>query len=250
MGKYLNAEVYKAIHRKTYTLGALAVILGCIAAFFAMMKGLGGPGATFGFFVSVLCMLFSAGLYFSLLGCDIVFSDQYKNNTLKNEVSFGLPRARIYLGKLSCSIILSVIFCLVIVVFYLALAWFLFPVGSEGLNGQELPTLGRALALAFPLWLGGLGLFQMLLFLMRGSTSATVIYVLLVSGLGTILRLLGMAIPRIYEATAFLQTLLLQTPFEQMPMEMDVPHAWAVGMGWFLVSTAVGLITFRKREIS
>ena len=34
--------------------------------------------------MGILAMSLSAGLYFLMIGADIVFSDQYKYNTLKN----------------------------------------------------------------------------------------------------------------------------------------------------------------------
>ena len=57
----------------------------------------------------MVALILSVGLYATLLTGDIVFSDQYKNNTLKNEVSYGVPRVRIYLGKLIVAILVAIV---------------------------------------------------------------------------------------------------------------------------------------------
>lgn len=116
MLKYMNAEFYKVTHR-VYPAGFLGVILGGIALIMVLLRQNAGPGASFDFMVGALCMALSVGLYLVVITCDMVFSDQYKYNTLKNEVAYGLPRARIYLGKLAATAIVSVVLCAVILAF-------------------------------------------------------------------------------------------------------------------------------------
>ena len=90
--------------------------------------------------LGILAMALQSGLYFLLIATDIVFSDQYKNNTLKNEASYGLPRVRIYLGKLLSSVLVAVVLCAVLIGGYLAFSLLLFPAG-EGLE-TSLRALG------------------------------------------------------------------------------------------------------------
>ena len=66
-------------------------------------------------------MLLSVGLYAPLITTDLVFSEQYKIGTLKNEISYGIPRSRIYLGKLVLEIAVAVLACALAVGLYLAL---------------------------------------------------------------------------------------------------------------------------------
>lgn len=139
MLKYMNAEFYKVTHR-VYPAGFLGVILGGIALIMVLLRQNAGPGASFDFMVGALCMALSVGLYLVVITCDMVFSDQYKYNTLKNEVAYGLPRARIYLGKLAATAIVSVVLCAVILAFYLLLARLLFPLGAA--TGETMTALG------------------------------------------------------------------------------------------------------------
>ncbi len=251
MVKYLNAELYKVFHRK-YPLGFLAFILGGITFIMFLIKYNAGPGADFGFLAGALVYVLSTGLYLVVLICDMVFSDQYKHNTLKNEVSYGVPRWRIYLGKLTAVIILSVILCVIILAFYLGLCWLMFPMGEGG--GEAMIALGQACILAFPLWLGGLGFFLMLLFLVKGSAAASIIYILLTAVLGGgFLDLLSLLMPKLASVFSAIQKCLLTEPFGSLisggVVEM-IPHAWCLGLAWFGGSTLLGLMLFRRREIS
>ena len=249
MVKYLNAEVYKLTHRKTYLFGFFAFILGGIAAFMVLCKYNAGSGASFNFFLMNLPPLFMTGLFLVLMVSDMVFSDQYKFNTLKNEASYGLPRTRIYLGKLIATAMVAVVICAIIILFYAGVAAILFPV-EEGL-GEVLAHLGQTLLLSLPLWLGGLGFGYMLLFVMKGSTPATMVYVL-VLGIGdTILDLLEIIQPKLIEALEAVRSCLLMTPFNRMDVSPEaLGHAWLVGMVWLIVSTLIGVVIFQKREIN
>ena len=101
MGNYLSAECYKAVHRK-YIYIFSAAMLGLVAAFMLLLRieGMSQSGdgmlmvqrVSVSELLGILAMALSAGLYFLMIAADIVFSDQYKYNTLKNEVSYGLPR--------------------------------------------------------------------------------------------------------------------------------------------------------------
>ena len=101
MRNYLAAECYKTFHRKYFYI-VLAVCLGLELVLLGgcwLTLSWGNPNVTFSSTAVLVPFLLGMGLCAPLITGDIVFSDQYKHNTLKNEVSYGVPRARIYLGK-------------------------------------------------------------------------------------------------------------------------------------------------------
>lgn len=262
MVNYLSAECYKAFHRKYFYI-FLAVILSLAAAFMVLLRveGLRETQTAEGMIMiqqvsvsellGILSMSLSMGLYFLLIAADIVFSDQYKYNTLKNEVSYGLPRTRIYLGKLVSSALVAVVLCALLVGGYLGLSFLLFPAGEE--LGTGLQTLGAWLAASFPLWMGGLGLGLFLQFTMK-STAATITYVLIIGFLGSgFLDLMTVFLPSLEPVAKAMRTISLNTPFsmmrEQSPEEV-MGYAWALGMAWLGASTLAGLVCFQKKEIS
>ena len=155
MADYLRAECTKAFRRK-YLYIALLV---CLAGESLLLLGSwltyswGNTNISFHSTAVMVAAILSFGLYATLITGDIVFSDQYKHNTLKNEVSYGLPRGRIYLGKLLVSMLVALAACVVLIGFYLGGCWLLFP--HDGSDGTVWSLLGYCLAGAFPLWLGG-----------------------------------------------------------------------------------------------
>lgn len=263
MVNYFNAECYKALHRK-YLYIFMAVILALAGAFMLLLRveGMAQSQTEDGMLMvqrvavsdlmNILTMSLSMGLYFLMIAADIVFSDQYKYNTLKNEVSYGLPRVRIYLGKLIASALTAVVLCAVLIGGYLGLGCILFPVGEA--FGAGLATLAKWLLVALPLWLGGLGFFTMLQFLLRGSTAATVVYVMVVAFLGSgFMELMEVFLPTLKPVADLVRTISLNTPLallgKQSP-ESVMGYAWTLGMSWLAVSTAIGLAGFRKKEIN
>lgn len=262
MVNYINAECYKAFRRKYMYIFA-AVILGLAAAFMVLLRveGLRETQTAEGMIMvqqvsvsellGILAMALQSGLYFLLIATDIVFSDQYKNNTLKNEASYGLPRVRIYLGKLLSSVLVAVVLCAVLIGGYLAFSLLLFPAG-EGLE-TSLRALGLWLLVSFPLWMGGLGLGLFLQFTMK-STAATITYVMIVGFLGSgFLELMEVFLPSLKPVADIVRTISLNTPFNlmrtQTPEEV-MGYAWALGMAWLGATTLAGLVCFQRKEIS
>lgn len=248
---YLNAEFYKVVHRRGYLLGMLGALLGGEALLLFLLRFATGEARnSFETAANILIMAMSVGIYLSLMVCDMVFSDQYKLNTLKNEMSYGLPRARVYFGKLIAATVTAMVICLLIVVFYLALALLFFPAAGDLMD--VLLAVGKTLAGALPIWLGGMGLGIMLLFVTKGSIIATVIFVLLVGPLDSVLELLELFMPKLIETIEAIRPWLLGNGLNGLVQTgtLDLGYTWTLGVAWLLVSTAIGFIAFQKREIN
>lgn len=258
MVKYLNAECYKAFRRK-YIFIFAGISLALVAFFLFLIRVESRSvvddvitmrvdvSSLIGIVIQGLIM----GLYLLMIAADVVFSEQYKHNTLKNEVSFGLPRLRIYIGKLLASFFVAVVLCVVLVGGYLGMGFVLFPAGEE--IGESLRLLTLCLLVALPLWMGGLGLFNMLQFFLKGSTAATIVYIM-VLGVGSgFLDLMAVFLPTMQPLADLLRTISLNTPFDlmiQQGPESAMGYAWTLGMAWLGVSTLVGAMGFQKKEIN
>ncbi len=253
MVKYMGGEFYKVTRRKYLyiTLGCMAVLEALLVVLWAWMNG-AGDGMTHiaaaSGFTMVLGML-SMGFFFTILTCDMVFSEQYKHNTLKNEVSFGVSRTRIYLGKLAVEAVVSLALCLVIFVWYGVLCLLLLP--GDRSWAEALGSVGFGLLAALPTWMGCLSLVHMLFFLLRGTTAASMIVAVLVTTAGQLFQLLAQLVNRGF---LVLYNILFTSPLEGIINRVGdwstVGWAWAVGAGWFLVTTLVGLAAFQKKEIN
>ncbi len=254
---YLRAECYKMLHR-SYLWIALLIVGGLELVLVLLWAWLNGDAvnmtASAGF--TMVLYLLSAGYYATAITSDIVFSDQYKCNTLKNEVACGLPRTRIYLGKLFASCLLSIGACAVLLGWYALLCALLLP--GDGAALEALKVLGFALLCAFPVWLGSQAFYLLCFFSIRGNTAATIVSVCIIALFGQMLTFLSLLVslpaPALADALLAVRGLLLTTPLENITDAIwdwsRVGWAWAVGAGWCVGTTALGLWCFRRREIS
>ncbi len=250
MVNYIRAEFYKVLHRK-YTYWFLLTMLAGAGLLVAGWVYTNANGNDIGFAsgAGILSAILSVGVYCTLLTGDLVFSDQYKFNTLKNEVSYGIPRARIYLCKLFVSCVVALIACVIIVGFYVALCWVFLP-HDPALDGEVMRHIGFTVLSALPLWLGSQAVSMLCLVLFKSSTVASFAFVGVAMLVPEALKLLAMLINPVFMKV---REFLLTTPFETMGKVNDWSFfvlCLAIGAGWFAVSTLLGVIALNKREIS
>lgn len=256
MAKYIRAELYKAVRRKSLwgTLIVVAALEGLLVGGYVWGGDLLRVTAGDGFFVVVRLLIM--GFYGGLLFSDVVFSDQHKYNTLKNEVSFGLPRTRIYLGKLVTGWMVSIVSCVVLIGFYGLLCMAFLP--WDGAGAEAIASVGFALLAALPLWLGSQAMVIMLFFLFHSSVAPTILAIMIISFLGDVLNLAAVlassANQLVGDMLFQLCKVTLTAPLDHIAIRIGewgvLPRAWAVGLGWAAVTTAFGLWRFRKKEIS
>ncbi|MEG1240761.1 MAG: ABC transporter permease [Oscillospiraceae bacterium] len=256
MLNYISAELYKVTHRK-YPYIFLGLILACIAFMtFGFTAGFRMEESEYFMssaeFLSILVTLFSTGFFLCAIVGDMVFSDQYKHNTLKNEVSFGMSRTRIYLGKLITEIIVAVVLCTIIIGVYFICAKLFFPASPE--DGLMLQILGRTLLAQIPLWVGGLALVHLTMFSFKSSMIAVFVYLgVILMGGNVCSMMMHMPNPVVAAIFTFLNSILITTPSDMLRQSCDWPlvaRAWMTGMGWLAGTSVLGLVLFNKREIN
>lgn len=245
---YIKAEFYKACRRR-YTWVFLAVMLA-LETLFALMWI--GP-REFDYMVALLATTMQLGCFLSVILVSIVVSDSYKTGTLKNEVSFGLSRSRIYLGKLWAAALLSLAFCGVILLYYLGGCRLLTGPGDGEAVRANLAVLGYVTAASLPLWLGCLGLAMALFFLLHNEVAGvTGMFLFLTMGELVLSLLAGLQIRPVQGAVRWLAGILPNAPFGEFQGELTwglMARCWLLGLGWLAGSTAVGLAVFRRRDL-
>ena len=255
---YLRAECYKML-RRSYLWMALLITGGLELVLVLLWAWINcelpnNMTASAGF--NMVLYLLSLGYYATAITSDIVFSDQYKYNTLKNEVAYGIPRARIYLGKLFAGALLSIGACVLLLGWYALLCALMLP--GDGGALEALKVLGFALLCAFPVWLGSQALYLLCFFSIRGNTAATILGICIIALLGQVLTflslLLSMPAPTLADCLLAVHSLLLTSPLENFTAAVwdwsRVSWAWLVGAGWCVGTTALGLWRFSRKEIS
>lgn len=257
MLNYIRAEFYKLLHRK-YTYIALGGLLACEALLVAgyAFHNSHSFATPFGDAVVVIAAFGAIGFCVSLFTGDIVFAGQYKNNTLKNEVSFGLSRAQIYMGKLLAQTILSILYLVVMMGFYIGLCAMILPHNLPNSFGDRegLVIVGYFLAVGLPIWIGAQAACCMCLFLIGGDMAASIVYMGIIFGLGTVVELMGYLIPggageALLKAHEHFPGPMLDAAGTVVGDWAFLGKAWIVGVFWLVVSTVIGLYGFQRKEI-
>lgn len=259
MLNYTSAEFYKAFHRKYLylTFGAICILAALLCAGFIFVNS-GGAHVEFSQGAQNMIMMLSVGLYAAILVCDMVFSDQYKSNTLKNEVSFGIPRVRIYLGKLAVEAIIGVVMSLLVVVFYVGMCYFTLYASTPEETALTMEIISYCVLASIPQWLAALALTNMFFFLVKGNTLASFLTVGIIAVVPTVLELATLFLMEQFPGVAeTLNTIRMHMPTFMVDRAKEVVGDWGfigrsflVGAVWVATSTAIGLIGFQKKEIA
>lgn len=254
MLNYIRAEVYKLLRRK-YTYIALGVMLALEALLvwgFVFINS-GGGHSTFANNVLIITMMGSIGFCTCLLTGDIVFAGQYKNSTLKNEVSFGLSRTRVYLGKFIVQTLLSLAYMVIMVMFYVVGCW-MFLYQDPEMDWKAVQIIGYFLAVGLPLWVGGQAAACMCQFLINGDLAASFVYVGMIFVSNAFIELAGMIIQggvgrTLLKICKYLPRPMLDAASSVVGDWGYLGMAWLVGAFWVAACTAIGLYGFYQKEI-
>lgn len=259
MLNYANAEFYKVFRRKYpyVTLLTFCTLAALLCSGFIFVN-YGGSHVEFSKGAQSVLMVLSVGLYAALLICDMVFSEQYKSNTLKNEVSFGVPRSRIYLGKLAAEAVIGVVMSVLVVAFYVGMCYVTLYASTPEDTLRTMQIIGYCVLAAIPQWLAALALTNMVFFLVKGSTLASFVSVGVIAVTPVVLELTALMI---WRAAPHVSDVLLMIrswmPTQIIEKAMEVVGDWGfigksflVGGVWVAATSAIGLAGFRKKEIA
>lgn len=258
MLRSIRAEWYKAVRRPYFSILFFTCSLLTMGAVYCLYlvknqsPGITPIGLSFALSLSPLGMIM--GLWLVAVGDDLIFSEQYKYHTLKNEVSFGIPRTRIYLSRWAAVFLVMLLLYAVLVAVYTLSALLLLglergPSDLTPANGFLL--LGYLSLAALPIWAGGLSLVIAIYFLIASANAAAICYIVLILTLPALLGALGQHI------SPFFQLLHHLTLSYQLDLLLNVQildwalmgRCWLVGLGWTAVSTVLGLFCFSRREL-
>lgn len=245
MLNYLNAEFYKVFHRKYLYImtGVLVLLAFLISLLMATMNIDDMLEQLFG----ILVMALSPVIYLFLFFADMTGNEEYKAQTYKNVVSFGLSREKIYLSKLIVTFVISVL-SLILTLGAVILSGIAFSKGV-GIGGENMMLFFVRLAASVPLYLGCIGLAAMFGMIFRSTVGFVASYIAFLGVTGNVFQLLGMK----FEIFNKLLQYLIPTQFNVMTDinygQPEILRAVAVGLGFFAVSTVIGLLLFHKKEI-
>lgn len=246
MLNYIKAELWKALHHRL-TWGMTLFLGLCTALFGFLMNSADYTELVGGVSVTMLTGMLVVPLLVQVI-------DGSRGETLKNEISFGLGRGRIYGGKLLAGLLLGLGLCAILLGGLLGVCFPLLPHDDPEGEVVALWVLAFCLLGAVPVWCGMFALCHAMAILIP-STSVwmTVYYLMFFIGQPILAAVTSLFTGR--QASPLLQAIL-------MPYTLLMPPylsgwltwkyqlwCWGIGLGWGTVSTILGLLRFSRQEI-
>ena len=246
MLNYIKAELWKALHHRI-AWGVTLFLVLCTGLFGFLMNS-----ATYAELVAGVSVTMLTGMLVVPLLVQVV--DGSRGETLKNEISFGLNRSRIYGGKLLAGLLLGMALCVLLLAGLLAICFPLLSHDDPAGEGTALAVLGFSLLGALPVWCGMFALCHAMATALPGTAVWMTAYYLVFFVGQPILAALSTLLTQ-GELSPLLQAIL-------MPYTLLMPPylsgwltwkyqfwCWGIGLGWGGASTAVGALWFFRRDV-
>jgi ABC-2 type transport system permease protein len=167
MFNYIKAELYRNFNRLYFW-----VFTGSIAAFALFINITGKINNIDGMSMSVLLQVSVTMLampVFLIAGIvDMVTAEENKFQTMRNVITFGVPRYKLVLSKLMVSIILASISAFIILGLFIGSAAMLFGI-DQGVS-VLLPKVFIRILTAIPLWIGAISIGTFLAIAINNNT--------------------------------------------------------------------------------
>ena len=191
MINYIRSEVYRNFRNKgnyLFILGAMAfvVFLNIVLWIFAKNDTTFPYATTKYAFSSLYCSL-RLIMIICVSVVSIIFAQEYKNQTLKNTVSFGISRTSIYLGKFIISIIFSFIAAICVIATFVISAYILL----ENSGIEYLTTLFNSIVAGIPLILFSLVVAHSFYFITEKEMNIVVSWAGIVIIIPSLLEIIG-----------------------------------------------------------
>lgn len=258
MGNYLKSEFYRLIHYKwTYLFIAIcSVLLLSSNIVLAVVKSTDShfQYATTKFSFSNAYSNYLMVFILCIMVAIMIFGNEHSNNTMKNSITYGIPRGTIYLGKFIVQLIYAIIAFEVIIGVHVISAYLLL----ENSGPKEFELLIRTSLACLPFLIFGLATTNTFAFILESTGSAVAASCGIMLAFPLICNLLGMRFLVFEKLAGFLPMNILNSiEFDQtqraLKMYWDTTagfwNCWLFGIIQTVLIVGIGYFLFRKKEI-
>lgn len=258
MISYMKSDLYRIIrNRWTYLFIVICSVLLVSANVVLTVVNASNrnfPYATTKFSISMYCGYIVLIFLLCIVVAAMIFGNEHGNHTLKNSVSYGIARGKIYFGKLLVEILYSLTAFLIITAVYIGTAYLLL----EDSGIDYLVLLIKTCFAAVPLFLMVIGTTNCFLFIMESTGASITSTVGLLLAFPLVCNLLAMKFKPFAELTKFLPYNLINSigfdtdKFQVLLLwegKSGYLYYWLIGVGELLLLSIIGYVVFRKKEI-
>lgn len=238
MLKLMKADFFK-LYRRPY-LYVLTGVLVFIVVFMNLSMSSGSITREAAFAQTV--QFFFLPLFLVAMFADITTAEEIKFGTLKNTVSYGVNRTKLYFSKLFTATILGVLSAAVIFGCFLG-SGYLFIKPGDGFTNEFLKDFLMRFGVAVVLYIGAVSMGTMLAVLLKKSSAFAFAY-------GGLLLIFPMLFAILRLNVALNATLFMECYSLQSMAPSQFPTAILVGVLHFLIFGLLGAYIFNRQEIN
>lgn len=258
MLNYIKSEFYRNINTKgnyifLFGFMAFACFLNIVLGTFANNDINFRYGST-NFSFSSFYTSMSAIMIICLLLVSLIYGQEFKYNTLKNSVSYGISRSQIYFSKFLVEVVICTINLILISFAYIISAYIML----EDSGIVHLNYLIRAIVACIPLFLVSVMVAHCLYFILENEISVGVSWVIIMIVIPKILSMLGRKIV-VFDKIASCMPVNIMNTYTYQKGSISVFMSWnnqdvfikcfIVGIVGTIIFYTLGLILFKKRDI-
>lgn len=258
MRNYIKAELYRNFNRVYFW--NFVGITSIVTLLFNLLMKIFNPFPQ----IPSLSMLYQMGIgmlglpiYLVGIIIDMVIGEESKNLTLKNVVSFGIPRGKIILSKIIVVVILSFIAAIIILTIFYGSGVILF--GADDLSLDLSQELSLRLLAAIPLWIGAISVGTLMGYILNNNTLFAFVYTFTFALTGNLLKFLSALIS---DKIMYIYNILITTQIKNLtalPMLEDnsiqaiasdtLFSAISIGAIYTVVFAVLSILYFSKKEV-
>ncbi|GAA0761115.1 ABC transporter permease [Clostridium sartagoforme] len=244
MLNYIRADIYRNLNRKYFWIytGIIAAMSVLVTVLFKISSI---PDKNFNLVLDIATQAFTLPIYLVGVFVEMATSDEQKNKTFKNVVSFGVTRNTIAISKVITAVILSMLSAFIILTAF-SISGLIFLGGPSDFLSEFLIRF----ALASVLWIAAISIGTFISLVFNSSNISAFVYFgifLMTKNIIAILSLL------VWEKFSYLNNYLISTKLNILASEPltieNIGPAILVGVVYTVVFTGLSMLYLRKKEI-
>ena len=256
MLNYIKSELYRIrTSKSTYVMFILFGVL--VVLYNVMIYGFKIADATFPygttkFSLGTLCGSVQMLLIICLVIASVIFSGEFKNNTIKNVISFGISKTQMYIGKYIVTLLYAFILMPVIAFLYALSAYLLL----DNSGSQYLVLFIKALTINLPIFISCITLGMALFFAVQNEVTSYWIWGTIIVIVPTVLALIGIKVDLLADIAKWLPWNMVSSG--EMT-DTGYVYVWGTfsgaiksiisGFVFSILFFIIGITSFRRTEI-
>lgn len=257
MINYIKSEIYRNLRSKgnyifIASLIGIGVFLNIVLYLFSKSDPT-FPFATTKFAFSALYTSLSLVMYLCASAVSLTWGQEYKNNTLKNTVSFGISKNSIYFSKLLISILYILIVGILVSGAFIISAYIL--LDNSGI--EELKLLINSLITAIPIFLISITLTNALYSIIEKEMNVVFSWISIIIIIPFLLNMLGKKIELFKILSSYMPINIIKATFDERNMNLVLGWTTLEGILKSIVVAIIGctacyligLELFKRKEI-